>query len=145
MIKGIAMKTNNENSHKYDDIINLPHYTSKKRLRMSMHDRAAQFSPFAALTGYEDAVEETARLTDSKIELDDDRIADINMKLQLIKEHLSELPEVTVTYFVLDEMKSGGLYLTFTDRVRIIDEYEKSIVFISGKRIQIDDIYSIEG
>lgn len=145
MTKGIAMKTNNENSHNYDDIINLPHYTSKKRPRMSMHDRAAQFSPFAALTGYEDAVEETARLTDSKIELDDDKAADINAKLQLIKEHLSKQPEVTVTYFVPDEKKSGGAYLTFTDRVRIIDEYEKSIVFISGKRIAINNIYSIEG
>lgn len=139
------MKTNNENSHKYDDIINLPHYTSKKRPRMSMHDRAAQFSPFAALTGYEDAVEETARLTDSKIELDDDKVADINTKLQLIKEHLSELPEVTVTYFVQDEKKAGGAYLTLTDKVRIIDEYEKFIVFISGKRILIDEIYSIKG
>ena len=88
MIKVIVMKINNDNNHKYDDIIDLPHYTSKKRPRMSMHDRAAQFSPFAALTGYEDAVEETARLTDSKIELDDDKVEDINVKLQLIKEHL---------------------------------------------------------
>lgn len=143
MTKGIVMKTNNDNNHKYDDIINLPHYTSKKRPRMSMHDRAAQFSPFAALTGYEDAVEETARLTDSKIELDDDKAADINTKLQLIKEHLSEQPEVTVIYFVPDEKKLGGAYMTLTDKVRIIDEYERLLVFLSGKRILIDDIYSI--
>lgn len=137
------MQSNNEKDSHYDDIINLPHYASSKHPRMSRENRAAQFSPFAALTGYDAEIEETARLTDEKIELDEDRVNEINARLQYIKDNIEENPEITVEYFIPDEKKSGGAYVTLNDRVRIIDEYERTIVFVSGKRINIDDIYRI--
>lgn len=137
------MHDNNEKDSRYADIINLPHHTSSKHPRMSRENRASQFSPFAALTGYDSEIKETARLTDEKIELDEDRIYDINAKLQYIKDNIDVKPEITVDYFISDEKKSGGAYVTLNDRVRIIDEYERTIVFVSGKRINIDDIYGI--
>lgn len=130
-------------NNNYADIINLPHHTSSKHPRMSRENRAAQFSPFAALTGYDAEIKETARLTDEKIELDEDRVNEINARLQYIKDNIEENPKITVEYFVPDERKSGGAYVTLNDRVRIIDEYERMIVFISGKRVIIDDIYKI--
>lgn len=138
------MVTNDENIERYADIIALPHHTSIKRPRMSRENRAAQFSPFAALTGYDAAIDETARLTDEKLELDDDRINDINAKLQYIKDHIDEKPEISVEYFIPDEKKSGEAYVTVSGAVRIIDEYERSVVFGDGRRIAIDDIYGIE-
>lgn len=137
------MVTNDKNIERYADIIDLPHHTSDKHPRMSAIARAAQFSPFAALTGYDAEIKETARLTDEKIELDEDSVNDINAKLQYIKDNIDDNPEITLEYFVPDEKKSGGAYLTLNDRVRIIDEYERSIVFVSGKRVMIDDIYRI--
>lgn len=137
------MQSNNEKDSRYTDIIDLPHHTSNKHPRMSAIARASQFSPFAALTGYDSEIKETARLTDEKIELDEDRIYDINAKLQYIKDNIDDKPEITVEYFISDEKKSGGAYVTLNDRVRIIDEYERTIVFVSGKRINIDDIYGI--
>ena len=138
------MHDNNEKDSRYADIINLPHHTSSKHPRMSRENRASQFSPFAALTGYDSEIKETARLTDEKIELDEDRIYDINAKLQYIKKIILTLsPKSAVEYFISDEKKSGGAYVTLNDRVRIIDEYERTIVFVSGKRINIDDIYGI--
>lgn len=137
------MAVNNENIDRYADIIDLPHHTSSKHPRMSAIARAAQFSPFAALTGYEAEIKETARLTDEKVELDEDSVNDINAKLHYIKDNIDENPEITVEYFVPDEKKAGGAYLTLNDRVRIIDEYEREVVFISGKRVIIDDIYKI--
>ncbi len=137
------MVTNDKNIERYADIIDLPHHTSSKHPRMSAIARAAQFSPFAALTGYDAEIKETERLTDEKIELDEDSVNDINAKLQYIKDNIDDNPEITVEYFVPDEKKSGGAYLTLNDRVRIIDEYERSIVFVSGKRVMIDDIYRI--
>lgn len=137
------MQSNNEKDNRYADIIDLPHHTSDKHPRMSAIARAAQFSPFAALTGYDAEIKETARLTDEKIELDEDSVNDINAKLQYIKDNIDDNPEITLEYFVPDEKKSGGAYLTLNDRVRIIDEYERSIVFVSGKRVMIDDIYRI--
>lgn len=137
------MQSNNEKDNRYADIIDLPHHTSIKHPRMSAIARAAQFSPFAALTGYDVEIRETARLTDEKIELDEDSVNDINAKLQYINDNIDDNPEITVEYFVPDDKKSGGAYLTLNDRVRIIDEYERSIVFVSGKRVTIDDIYGI--
>lgn len=137
------MHDNNEKESRYADIIDLPHHTSSKHPRMSAIARAAQFSPFAALTGYDTEIKETARLTDEKVEIDEDSVNDINAKLQYIKDNIDENPEITVEYFVPDEKKAGGAYLTLNDRVRIIDEYEREIVFISGKRVIIDDIYKI--
>ena len=130
---------------KYDDIINLPHHTSPKRPRMSMIDRAAQFSPFAALTGYDAAVKETARLTDRRIELDEYSKAALDERLQLIQEHLKEFPEVTITYFQPDERKDGGAYLTVTGAVKKIDTYEKCVVMIDKQKIPIDEIFEIDG
>lgn len=137
------MYNKTEKDNRYADIIDLPHHTSSKHPRMSAIARAAQFSPFAALTGYDAEIKETARLTDEKIELDEDSVNDINAKLQYIKDNVDDNPEIMLEYFVPDEKKSGGAYLTLNDRVRIIDEYERSIVFVSGKRVMIDDIYRI--
>ena len=115
--------------HKYDDVIWRQHPTSKKHPRMSRMNRAAQFAPFAALTGYEESIAETTRLTDHRIELSEEDIEDINAKLNFIKEHIKERPEVTVTYFQPDERKEGGEYLTVTGRVRWIDEVNGALVF----------------
>lgn len=138
------MQSNNEKDSRYADIINLPHHTSSKHLRMSRENRAAQFSPFAALTGYDAEITETARLTNEKIELDEDKVNDINAKLQYIIDHINEKPEISVEYFIPDEKKSGGAYVTVSGAVRIIDEYDKSVVFYNGKRIPIADIYTVD-
>ena len=130
---------------KYDDIINLPHHTSSKRPRMSMIDRAAQFSPFAALTGYDAAVKETARLTDRRIELDEYSKAALDERLQLIQERLKEHPEVTITYFQPDERKDGGAYLSITGSIKKIDTYEKCVVMMDKRKIPIDEIFGIDG
>ena len=133
------------NTHKYDDIINMPHHTSPKRPRMAMIDRAAQFSPFAALTGYDAAVKETARLTDRRIELDEYEKLALDERLQLIQEHLKEKPEVEITFFQPDERKSGGVYLSAAGKIKKIDYYERNVVMADGKKIPIDEIYQING
>lgn len=130
---------------KYDDIINLPHHTSSKRPRMSMIDRAAQFSPFAALTGYDAAVKETARLTDQCIELDEYSKAALDERLRLVQEHLKEYPEVTITYFQPDERKDGGAYLSVIGSIKKIDTYEKCVVMMDKQKIPIDEIFGIDG
>ncbi len=129
----------------YDDILHLPHHVSATHARMSAQDRAAQFSPFAALTGYEAAVEETARLTDQQIELAVDATADLNKKLALIQERIADGPQVTLTYFVQDQRKSGGAYVTAAGRVRKIDGHEKYLLLADGTRIFFADILSIGG
>lgn len=129
---------------KYDDILNLPRHVSSIRPHMSMHDRAAQFSPFAALTGYDDTVKETARLTDEKLELTADRINDLNQKITFLKEHAEERPEITVEYFIPDEKKSGGKYVTLSGEFRRIDEYNHNMVFTSGEEIPLNDIFEID-
>lgn len=134
-----------ENNNKYDDIINLPHHISTDRPRMSMHDRAAQFSPFAALTGYGDAVEETARFTDTKLELDDDVKYMLNEKLRLIKEHLSDCPVIQIIYFKADKSKLGGEYISKIGSVKKIDEYGAAVVMTDKTKIPIDDIAEING
>lgn len=128
---------------KYDNIINLPHYELKNHKRMSMESRAAQFSPFAALTGYSDSVKETARLTDSERNLSEDMKSKIDMKLQLIEEHINEKPEITILYFVKDMKKTGGKYLEHTGNVRRIDIVNKNIIFTDKKTICLDDIYDL--
>ncbi len=128
---------------KYDNIINLPHYELKNHKRMSMESRAAQFSPFAALTGFSDSVKEIARLTDKERDLSEDMKSKIDMKLQLIEEHLNERPEITILYFVKDKKKSGGEYLEYTGNIRRIDIANKKIIFIDKKIICLDDIFDI--
>lgn len=129
----------------YLDIINLPHHRSATHPQMSPHDRAAQFSPFAALTGYGDAVTETARLTDAKIDLDEYDKAALNEQLNLIQDTLDEQPEVSITYFLPDKKKSGGAYITISGSVKKIDAYEHIVVMLDAKRIPIDDISEIKG
>lgn len=135
----------NYNDHKYDDIINLPHHTSPKRPRMPMIDRAAQFSPFAALTGYDAAVKETARLTDERIEIDESSKMELDEKLRMVQESLNELPEITITFFEPDEKKSGGSYISVTGCVKKIDNYERCVIMQDKQKIAIDEIIQIEG
>lgn len=115
------MKENYEDRHRYDDIIDLPHHVSKSHPRMSLSDRAAQFSPFAALTGYAGAIKETARLTDNWMEPEEDRREELDRKLFILREHLSEQPIVTITYFLPDDRKDGGTYQTVSGVIRKID------------------------
>lgn len=130
---------------RYDDIINLPHHVSNKHPHMAPIDRAAQFSPFAALTGHDEAIKETARLTDERMELDENRKELLDARLQLLREHLGEKPTVTFTFFEPDERKSGGAYVTVTGSVKKIEEYENKIILEEGAAIFIDDIYAVEG
>lgn len=127
----------------YDDIIDLPHPISKKRPQMALLDRAAQFSPFAALTGHEDAIKETARITDERIVLDEDEKAMLDAKLQEIKEHIQERPKISLTYFKPDDAKAGGSYEAVCGCVKKIDEYEHLIVFEDGVRVKIEDLVEI--
>jgi len=126
--------------HRYDDVINRQHPTSKKHPRMSNMNRAAQFAPFAALTGYEESIEETARLTDRRIELSEYEIEELNAKLNFIQEHIKERPEVTITYFQPDERKEGGEYLAVTGKVRRIDEVNRVVVFEDERVVWIETI-----
>ena len=129
----------------YDDIINLPHYVSKKHPQMSREARAAQFAPFAALTGYDDAVKETARLTDNKIELDEEMKDIINDKLNVLEKHISEKPQATFTYFIADKRKNGGCYTSITGNVRQIDLVNGIIILTNKKKIVIKDLIGISG
>ena len=133
-----------ESETKYVDIIGLPHHTSPTRPRMSVSARAAQFAPFAALTGYGAAVDETARITDDRIVLDENAKAMLDGKLQIIAEHLNDLPEVTFTYFEPDKKKSGGAYCSVTGQVKEIDEFARIVKLEDGTKIPIQQIYGIE-
>lgn len=129
--------------HKYDDIINLPHHVSAKRARMSMTDRGAQFSPFAALTGFDAAIHETARLTDFRIELDESAKELLNEKILTIAESAGQQPEITVTYFCPDERKTGGAYVSLTGRAQKVDAYRRAILMTDGTVIPFEEIYEI--
>lgn len=123
-------------SGKYDDIIHLPHPTSKKHPRMSIRDRAAIFSPFAALSGHGAAIAETARLTDRRMELD--------QRQAVLLEHIEEQPEVSVTWFRPDERKDGGAYVTVTGRLKKIDEVGRILILLNGTSVPLDDVVRIE-
>ena len=129
----------------YEDIINLPHHVSKKHPQMSILSRSAQFAPFAALTGYDDAVKETARLTDKRLEIDEGLKNILNNKLQYILENKLLQPEITFTYFVYDTKKSGGKYIEKTGVVKKIDLNEKYIMLKDKTKISIDEIINITG
>lgn len=129
----------------YDDIIKLPHHVSEIRPQMPVSDRAAQFSPFAALSGYEAAVVETGRLTDKKIELDDGEKEALNERLKLVQESLGKRPEISFTYFVPDKKKTGGEYITTHGTVKKIDDYSRLVLLCDGTSIPIDEIIQIEG
>ena len=128
----------------YDDILHLSRPVSQSHPPMSRADRAAQFSPFAALTGYEDAVRETARLTQGRLELTDEEKASIDGVLQALSVHLSEHPFVIVTYFLPDEKKDGGAYVTVSGCLRRIDVLARQLLLLDGTQIPIDDISQLQ-
>ena len=129
----------------YDDIINLPHHVSATRPQMPLLDRAAQFAPFAALTGYDAAIKETGRLTDEKIEMDEEALNILNMKFQLLVDNLHDEPEVSFTYFKPDERKAGGAYLEMTGTVKKVDDFERVITMQDGTKMLMDNILNIDG
>lgn len=131
-------------THEYDDIINLPHHVSKVHPRMSMYQRAAQFAPFAALTGHDAAIRETARLTNCQIELGDENNEILNRRLAILREHLKETPEVAVTFFQPDGRKAGGSYETCTGIIKDIDDYEQKLVMTDGKKIALPSVLDID-
>lgn len=135
-------------SHEYDDIINLPHHKSDKHPHMDLYDRAAQFSPFAALTGFEAAIEETGRITDGRVELDEDEKAKLDLRFRKIRKALedktADKPVVTLTYFQADLRKEGGAYITMSGRIKKIDEDSREILFEDGMRVKMDEVLALE-
>ena len=128
----------------YDDIINLPHHQSKNHPRMSLYDRAAQFAPFAALTGYDDAVKEARRLTDSKPELEENQLEELDQKLADLMTRIEEHPEVTITYFEPDDKKEGGANVTCMGKIKKIDGYKRRLIFEDSREIEVCNIVEIE-
>lgn len=128
---------------KYDDIINMPHHVSTKHPRLSMEQRAAQFAPFAALSGFEDAIDETSRITEDRIELNEEEKLKIDNILQKLKNEISKRPKATITYFVPDIRKSGGEYLTKIGKLKRIDEFRQLIIFEDKTEIPIKEVVEI--
>lgn len=139
------MEEDNKDKHQYDDIINLQHHVSSNRVHMSILDRAAQFSPFAALTGFDGAIKETARLTDRRIELDEATKTILDEKLRIVQELLSRQQEIEIVFFRPDEMKAGGAYISIMGTVKKIEGYERAVVMQDGTRIPIEEIVDITG
>ena len=136
--------------NEYEDIFHLPHPVSGTHPQMSMHDRVAQFSPFAALSGYEEAVAEEARLTEEKILLDEYEKQRIDDKLQKIRDDLQERgkeekPRISVTYFLPDQRKAGGAYVTVTGQVKKMDTYKQQLLLTDGSAIPFQEILELEG
>ncbi len=132
-------------THNYDDIINMEHHKSKIHPPMSLYAHSAQFAPFAALTGYEDAVRETARQTTNRVELSEDLIEMIDMKVQFLKENIGQKEEITITYFEPDELKEGGTYVTVIGILRAFDDINQKIIFKDKREIPISEIIDIQG
>ena len=131
-------------SEAYDDIINLSRPESKKHTPMPMEDRAAQFLPFAALTGYDAAVSETARLTEDRIELDPQEAERLGARLAVLVKRQQEQPELSLLYYVPDARKAGGAYVTVSGRIRKITDFPRCIYLTDGSRIPIEDIVAVE-
>ncbi len=131
-------------NNSYEDIINLPHHVSEKHPQMPLSDRAAQFAPFAALTGHDAAIAETARLTSERIDLGDDAKTELDIKLNYLRDFVSFKPEISVTYFKPDSRKSGGSYLTVTGQLKNIDDIERIISLTGGINISADEIIAID-
>ena len=138
------MISDQKDPHRYDDMLELPHPDSAVHPRMDPLKRAAQFAPFSALTGYEDAVAEAGRLTDRRIELDENSREMLDEKLQMIQEQEGECPRVEITYFVPDQKKEGGAYVTLSGRIKRIDPYQRQIVMTEGMVIPADEIVQLE-
>ena len=128
---------------KYDDIIDLPHYVSRKRKPMSLEQRSSQCAPFSALSGYHEKIKEVARITDKKIELGESRKKVLNEKIMILMNLIKEKPFVKVTYFVSDQNKDGGTYQTIEGHIRRIDEVTRYLYFIDSSKISLDDILDI--
>lgn len=128
----------------YDDIINFPHHVSARHPQMPLKDRAAQFSPFAALTGYAGEVAEAARLTETKIELTEDQRTMLDERLCLLEDILPERPDVTFTYFVSDQRKQGGAYTTVTGKLKRLDRIEQNIILTNGIAIPVNDLLEVK-
>lgn len=128
----------------YDDIINLPRHQSLAHKHMSMNDRAAQFLPFAALTGYDASILETARLTAEKKVLSNEDKLEISNQINILNSHIKERPTVYITHFVPDSKKDGGCYQVIEGKIKKIDDYTKQIIFENNVRIDINCIYSIK-
>ena len=133
----------NYSTGKYDDIINLPRHESKKHPKMSLDARSAQFAPFAALTGHDEAIKETARLTSQRKEITEEQKLVLNEKLKMIQDKINTIPKITVMYFIQDEKKSGGEYVTVTGNVKKIDKDNRLIILVDGVKILIDEIIDI--
>ena len=131
-------------SGRYDDILHLPHPTSVRHPRMPISERAAIFSPFAALTGHAGAIAETTRLTKQKMELDEDTKAELDRRQAVLMEHIAEQPEITVTWFQPDERKDGGAYLTATGRLKKIDEMKRVLILLDGTSIPLKNVADLE-
>lgn len=128
----------------YQDMLTLPHHVSKSHPKMSVSDRAAQFAPFAALTGYGAVIKETARQTDARIELDEYSKAELDAVLGEIRAQLAAKPQVSITYFVPDAKKQGGAYVTVRGRIKKIEEYEQKLILTDEREIRIPEILCIE-
>jgi hypothetical protein len=131
-------------SDNYDDIINLPHFSSGSRPHMPLHDRAAQFAPFKALTGYEDSIFESERRTDRKLELSESQNQALNNSLNELEKILAYLPEICVEFFIPDNKKEGGAYVKYTGNLRLIDRVNKKLIFSDGFTVNLDDIFTVE-
>ena len=131
-------------SNKYDDIINLPHHVSKKHPQMSLESRSAQFAPFAALVGYEEAINETGRLTFDKKDFDEEYKTILDSRLQIIIDNIKLKPKLKITYFKKDLKKDGGNYITIIENIEKIDEYRGVIILKNNKEISIDNIIDID-
>ena len=130
-------------NNRYDEIMELPHHVSTTRPQMPMSDRAAQFAPFAALTGYDSAIKETGRLTDERTELDEEALTALDRKYQLLMDTLDDAPEVTIIYFQPDERKAGGQYVSATGTVKKVDTFGRRILLQDGTRIPLDSVYDL--
>lgn len=139
------MREESSDVNSYDDIINLPHHVSKYHPPMSRLDRAAQFSPFAALTGFDDSINETAKLTNKKMELDETAKTILDVKLEILHEQINSHPKIEITYFQPDEKKCGGEYVTVSGTVNKIDRYKRIVIMQDEIRIPIEDIIGISG
>ena len=129
----------------YEDIVNLPPHISKRHPQPTMLDRAARFAPFAAITGYEEMVLEEARVTEEWVDLSESVLESLNERLVILQEHLSEQPEITITYFEPDQRKAGGAYVAHTGNVKRIDLYEHLLVMADGKKIRIESVCKLDG
>lgn len=131
------------NGQMYNDIINMPHHVSKKHPQMSLEARSAQFAPFSALTGYDDMIEETARYTNEKIEIDEEQKYILDNKLQIVRENIANKPQISCTYFIPDGKKEGGKYVTVKGNVKKIDELKQAIILENKTEIKISEITNL--